>query len=78
MADDCGRLMTYHDYLLVRSDHRLAGEEIRELDYTFFLQVWIPKALASDMGRELSERFDIAWISEDPKEGEETLRQTGK
>ena len=72
MADDCGRLMTYHDYLLVRSDHRLAGEEIRELDYTFFLQVWIPKALASDMGRELSERFDIAWISEDPKEGEET------
>jgi len=72
MADECGRLMTYHDYLLVRSDHRLAGEEIRELDYTFFLQVWIPKALASDMGRELSERFDIAWISEDPKEGEET------
>jgi V/A-type H+-transporting ATPase subunit I len=72
MADDCGRLMTYHDYLLVRSDHRLAGEEIRELDYTFFLQVWVPKTLASDMGRELSERFDIAWISEDPKEGEET------
>lgn len=72
MADECGRLMTYHDYLLVRSDHRLAGEEIHELDYTFFLQVWVPKTQASDMGRELSERFDIAWISEDPKEGEET------
>lgn len=71
MADQCARLMTYHDYLLVRQDRKLAGDAIHDLDYTFYFKVWIPEASASKTGHELASRFDIAWGVQEPEDDEE-------
>lgn len=71
MADRCGRLMTYHDFLAVRSDREAAGRQVHQLDYTFFLKVWIPSDQAEKTGRALAETFDLAWSSRPAGEGED-------
>ncbi|HZK28824.1 MAG TPA: V-type ATPase 116kDa subunit family protein [Clostridia bacterium] len=72
IADRCGRLMTYHDYLLVRSDQVVAGENIHDLSYTFFLSVWVPANQAKSTGQELADQYDIAWSYRDAEKDEET------
>ncbi|NLA95539.1 MAG: hypothetical protein GX838_01665 [Clostridiaceae bacterium] len=72
MADRCGRLMTCHDYLLVRYDRAGAGGMTQDGTYTFFLQVWVIADQAEKIGRQLAEQFNLAWSCRPAREGEET------
>jgi len=72
IAGQCGRLMTYHDYLLVNQDRAEAGEMTSLSRYTFSLKVWIPSDQVRKVGRELEERYDLAWTWREPLEDEET------
>ncbi len=72
LARQCGRLMTYHDFLLVSADRRMAGHKIHDSSYTFFLNVWIPADQAEKMGQALAADYDIAWFYRDAREDEET------
>ena len=72
MADRCGRLMTFHDYLLVRYDRAGAGEMTQEGTYTFYLQVWVAADQAEIIGRQLAEQFDLAWSYRPAGEDEES------
>ncbi len=72
MADRCGRLMTFHDYLLVRYDRAGAGGMTQDGTYTFFLQVWVIADQAEKIGRQLAEQFNLAWSCRPAREGEET------
>ena len=72
LADQCGRLMTYHDYLLVSADRQAAGRKIHDSSYTFFLNVWIPADQAEKTGQALADAYDIAWFYQDAREDEET------
>ncbi len=66
------RFMTYHDYLLVRSEKAEASLKVTDSSYTFFLNVWVPAAQAKKVGRELTENYGVAWSYRDAEKGEET------
>ena len=72
IADGCARLMTYHDYLLVRSDRAEASRKVYDSSYTFFLHAWVPAKQAKNIGRELSDRFGVAWSYREAGKDEET------
>lgn len=72
ISDRCARLMTYHDYLLVRSERAMAEEKTTDLSYTFFINVWVPDSQAESIGRDLAAQHDIAWSYRKAEKDEET------
>lgn len=72
IADRTGRLMTYHDYLLFRSDRQEAGDKFHDLSYTFFLNVWVPDSDAEKIGGELADRYGAVWSYKKADKGEDT------
>jgi V/A-type H+-transporting ATPase subunit I len=71
LAESTVRFMTYHDYLLVRSEKAKANEQFHELGYTFFLNAWIPTADVQNVGDALQAEFDIAYSAREADEDEE-------
>jgi V/A-type H+-transporting ATPase subunit I len=72
IAEGLSIFMTYHDFLLVRSDKAAADEKIHATHYTFFLKGWVPESDAERVTRELTDRFDVVCSIKPPEEGEET------
>lgn len=72
IAEGLPLLMTYHDFLLVRSDKAAADEKIHEMSYTFFLNGWVPESDADRISRELTDQFDVVCSIKPAEEGEET------
>ncbi len=72
VAQELPLLMTFHDFLLVRSDRATANEKIHEMSYTFFLNGWVPESDAERIGKTLAEQFDVAYSITPAEEGEET------
>ena len=71
IAGQCGRLMTYHDFLLVGYDRARAEEKAALTQYTFLLKVWVPEDQAEKTGSQLQWDFDVAWSYRAPLEDEE-------
>jgi len=72
IASDLPLLMTYHDFLLVRSDRVLASKKIHEMSYTFFIKGWVPESDAERIGQQLADQFNIVYVTREAEEGEET------
>lgn len=72
LAGQLARLMTYHDYLLVRADRKEADRLIHDSTYTFRLTAWVPADQAHQLARDLADRYEVAWTCRDALEDEET------
>lgn len=72
IADDLPSLMTYHDFLLVRSDKAEADEKVHATQYTFDINGWVPESDAERIVRELTGRFEVVCSVKPAEEGEET------
>ncbi len=72
LAEGLPLLMTYHDFLLVRSDIAAADEKIHAMRYTFVLTGWAFESNADRIAEKLTDEFDILCSVDPPDEGEET------